>query len=247
MKRTILASLGVLLVLAGCASVPSAPSVMALPGTGRNFDDFRYDDASGGSAFSIQLTGESTERLAEISQEVAHRLSSVPGLEAVRSEAGTGDQEVQVIVDRARAAQLGLTTQAIAMTVAGAMRGDLLPELRTSDREVKMRLAFRESDRQPPAFDGHHIQIYIADFSGPYRKLLERGLITREDNPYQYRFCDIVDPADGRHLFTVEHEVRSATHPMYMRPLINRNPAQTNRTYAHGHEQWPWAMAVEPY
>ena len=109
---------------------------------------FRYDDASGGSAFSIQLTGESTERLAEISQEVAHRLSSVPGLEAVRSEAGTGDQEVQVIVDRDRAAQLGLTTQAIAMTVAGAMRGDLLPELRTSDREVKMRLAFRESDRQ---------------------------------------------------------------------------------------------------
>ncbi len=108
-------------------------------------------------------------------------------------------------------------------------------------------LQFRESDRQPPAFDGHHIQIYIADFSGPYRKLLERGLITREDNPYQYRFCDIVDPADGRHLFTVEHEVRSATHPMYMRPLINRNPAQTNRTYAHGHEQWPWAMAVEPY
>jgi hypothetical protein len=46
MKRTILAGLGTLLVLAGCASAPSAPSVMALPGTGRNFDDFRYDDAS---------------------------------------------------------------------------------------------------------------------------------------------------------------------------------------------------------
>ncbi|MFO1408666.1 MAG: efflux RND transporter permease subunit [Steroidobacteraceae bacterium] len=110
--------------------------------------NFRYDDSSGGSAFSLQLTGESTERLAVISQEVAHRLSSIPGLEAVRSEAGTGDQEVQVIVNRDRASQLGLTTQAIAMTVAGAMRGDKLPELRTTDREVKMRLAFRESDRQ---------------------------------------------------------------------------------------------------
>ena len=108
-------------------------------------------------------------------------------------------------------------------------------------------LQFRESAEAQPEFDGHHVQIYIADFSGPYRKLLQRGLITREDNPYQYRFCDIVDPADGRHLFTVEHEVRSATHPMYMRPLINRNPAQTNRTYAHGHEQWPWAMEVPPY
>ena len=106
------------------------------------------DDMSGSSSFSLQLAGESTERLAEISREVAHRLSSVPGLEAVRSEAGTGEQEVQVVVNRDRASQLGLTTQDIALTVAGAMRGDRLPELRTSERELTMRLAFRESDRQ---------------------------------------------------------------------------------------------------
>jgi HAE1 family hydrophobic/amphiphilic exporter-1 len=106
------------------------------------------DDMGGASSFSLQLAGESTERLTEISREVAHRLSSVPGLEAVRSEAGTGEQEVQVVVNRDRASQLGLTTQDIALTVAGAMRGDRLPELRTADREVTMRLAFRESDRQ---------------------------------------------------------------------------------------------------
>jgi predicted enzyme related to lactoylglutathione lyase len=108
-------------------------------------------------------------------------------------------------------------------------------------------LRFRETDRRQPDFDGHHVQIYITDFSGPYRRLAERGLITREDNRYQYRFCDIVDPADGRHLFTVEHEVRSATHPMYLRPLVNRNPAQTNRNYAHGHDQWAWAMDSDAY
>jgi HAE1 family hydrophobic/amphiphilic exporter-1 len=102
----------------------------------------------GTGSFSLQLSGESTERLTEISREVAHRLSSVQGLEAVRSEAGTGEQEVQVIVNRDRAAQLGLTTQDVAMTVAGAMRGDRLPELRTTERELTMRLAFRESDRQ---------------------------------------------------------------------------------------------------
>lgn len=33
-----------LLVLAGCASVPTAPSVMALPGSSKNFDQFRFDD-----------------------------------------------------------------------------------------------------------------------------------------------------------------------------------------------------------
>ena len=41
--------------------------------------------------------------------------------------------------------------------------------------------------------------------------------------------------------------MRSATHPMYLRPLINRNPAQTNRTYASGHDQWLWAMEPDEY
>ena len=110
---------------------------------------FQWDQGAGAaSLFSLQLSGESTERLAELSFAVAQRLSSVPGLEAVRSEARTGDEEVQVIVDRDRAAQLGLTTQDVALTVAGAMRGDKLPEMRSSDRELTMRLAFRESDRQ---------------------------------------------------------------------------------------------------
>ncbi|MBR0754595.1 hypothetical protein JQ604_20615 [Bradyrhizobium jicamae] len=108
-------------------------------------------------------------------------------------------------------------------------------------------LQFRESDRVHGEYDGHHVQIYITDFSGPYKRLLERKLVSREDNPYQYRFCDIVDPADGRYLFTVEHEVRSATHPMFMRQLVNRNPAQTNRTYAHGHDEALWAMGPDQF
>ena len=107
-------------------------------------------------------------------------------------------------------------------------------------------LQFRETDAPQPEYDGHHVQMYITDFSGPHRLLSERNLISQEDNQYQYRFRDI-DPTDGRRLFTVEHEVRSATHPMYLRPLINRNPAQTHRNYAHGHDQWLWAMDPDQY
>jgi hypothetical protein len=108
-------------------------------------------------------------------------------------------------------------------------------------------LQFRETERVQPEYDGHHVQIYITDFSGPYRRLQERGLISQEDNQYQYRFRDIVDIQSGKPLFTVEHEVRSATHPMFMRPLVNRNPAETNRTYAPGHEEWAWAMGPDEY
>lgn len=39
------APLFALLVLGGCVTLPSGPSVMALPGTGKSFDQFRVDDA----------------------------------------------------------------------------------------------------------------------------------------------------------------------------------------------------------
>jgi hypothetical protein len=108
-------------------------------------------------------------------------------------------------------------------------------------------LLFRESGRPQPEFDEHHVQIYVVNFSGPHHKLSERNLVNREDNQYQYRFRDIIDLDSGRHLFTIEHEVRSITHPMYLRPLINRNPTQTNRNYSPGHDQWPWAMRPEQF
>jgi hydrophobic/amphiphilic exporter-1 (mainly G- bacteria), HAE1 family len=135
------------------ASVPAAEVMRriseGLPEIIIGKPSFQFEQgAAGSTTFTLQLAGESTERLATISHEVARRLSSVPGLEAVRSEAGTGDEEVQVIVNRDRAAQLGVTTQQVALTVTGAMRGDKLPELRATDREITMRLAFRESDRQ---------------------------------------------------------------------------------------------------
>jgi hypothetical protein len=106
---------------------------------------------------------------------------------------------------------------------------------------------FRETDRPLPGFDEHHVQIYVVDFSGPYRRLGARQLVSQEDNQYQYRFRDIVEPASGLHLFTIEHEVRSFTHPMFLRPLINRNPLQTNRNYAAGYDQAQWAMGPDHF
>ena len=111
---------------------------------------FKWDDANsmGGQRFSVQLTGESTEKLAVLADDVARVMSSVKGLEAVRSEAREGDEEVQIVVNRQRAAALGLTSADVAQAVAAGMRGDRLREFRGTERELTLRLAFRESDRQ---------------------------------------------------------------------------------------------------
>ena len=47
-------------------------------------------------------------------------------------------------------------------------------------------IVFRESAGGLPGYDGHHIQIALADFSGPHRRLLARGLITEESSQHQY-------------------------------------------------------------
>ena len=106
---------------------------------------------------------------------------------------------------------------------------------------TSQKVIFRETADALPSYDGHHIAIYISDFSGPHRKMVERGIVSEESNPYQYRFVDITDPESGKVMFEIEHEVRCATHPMFRRPLINRNPAQRQPTYVAGRDAQVWA------
>jgi hypothetical protein len=87
------------------------------------------------------------------------------------------------------------------------------------------------------------VQIYLADFSGPYHRLKELSLISMETNDYEYRFLDVIDLDTREPLFRVEHETRSMTNPMYGRPLVNRNPAVTNMDYKPGHDGMSWALS----
>lgn len=98
------------------------------------------------------------------------------------------------------------------------------------------KLMFTETRAPLAEYDGHHIQVYLADFSGPYRWLKERELITLETDESEWRFQWIVDPRDARKLFQIEHEVRSLKHRLYARPLLNRNHGVTNMNYVHGQD-----------
>lgn len=102
-------------------------------------------------------------------------------------------------------------------------------------------LIFRETERALRPYDGHHIAVYVANFSKPYGFLQGRGLISEDVRNHQFRFKDIVDPEDGSKKFTLEHEVRSLRHPMYQRFFVNRDAAQSQRDY---HRGWD---ALVPY
>jgi len=97
-------------------------------------------------------------------------------------------------------------------------------------------LVFRETDRELLPYDGHHIAIYVGNFSGPYGFLKERGLIMEEVRNHQFRFKEIIDPETGNGVFFLEHEVRSLHHPMYHRAFVNRDPMQSQRHYRRGRD-----------
>ncbi|MGH7855423.1 MAG: hypothetical protein ACREP3_18380 [Candidatus Binatia bacterium] len=95
-------------------------------------------------------------------------------------------------------------------------------------------LNFRETATSIAPYDGHHIAVYVANFSRPYEYLKSRGLISEDVRNHQFRFKDIVDPDNGKAIFFLEHEVRSLRHPMYHRPFVNRDPVQSQRAYHRG-------------
>ena len=59
-----IAALGPLALIAACTTMPSGPSAMALPGTGKNFDQFRADDAECRAFAQSQIGGTSAQQAA---------------------------------------------------------------------------------------------------------------------------------------------------------------------------------------
>lgn len=64
MRKTLMIPLAAALLAAGCATTPTGPDVMALPGTGRSFDEFRADDLACRDYAFQQIGGKAGEQAA---------------------------------------------------------------------------------------------------------------------------------------------------------------------------------------
>lgn len=109
---------------------------------------FEYRDRTGGEQLRVYVIGESSEVLVKLAAEVSRRLENIPGLADVRSEAETGTEEVQVVVDRERARNMGVSSRQVANVVSNAMRGMNLRRVRGEQGETDVVLALQKSDRK---------------------------------------------------------------------------------------------------
>ncbi len=78
-----------------------------LPAIAIGKPSFQFDQQGGGEGFSVQISGDSTEVLNELSVDIVRALATVEGLKDVQADSESGDREIRVSIDRARAANAG--------------------------------------------------------------------------------------------------------------------------------------------
>ncbi|GAB3664856.1 efflux RND transporter permease subunit [Ramlibacter alkalitolerans] len=104
-----------------------------------------------GEKYILVLTGEDPKALADAALAVEKGLRTIPGLGQIASTASLIRPEVVVRPDFARAADLGVTSQAIGDTLRIATSGDYdvaLPKLNLAQRQVPIVVKLREDARQ---------------------------------------------------------------------------------------------------
>jgi len=113
---------------------------------------FRLDQGrghgGGGSGITMELSGDDPAVLELVSGTVVDALRGLPWLKDLDTSLESGDEEIHVKVRRERALQAGLTTRAVANTVASALSTRPVSQLKAEDREVDLVVQFREEDRR---------------------------------------------------------------------------------------------------
>ena len=82
MRKLLVPSVLAASLLVACASIPEGPSVMALPGTGKSFDQFRYDDVDCRGFAKFQIGGASPAEAANRSAATTAAVGTAVGAAA---------------------------------------------------------------------------------------------------------------------------------------------------------------------
>jgi len=99
------------------------------------------------AAIQIGITGTDTKSIIEAADKVKNVLTSVQGTTDVRLSAEAGKPEMQIEIDRAKMAQLGLSVADVGASLRVALTGDDQSKFRDGNNEYDIRIQFDEYNR----------------------------------------------------------------------------------------------------
>ncbi len=178
---------------------------------------------AGGSAISASLLGADMTTLYDYSQKMLAKAKAVPSLVDVRTDYSDASPEVQVVVDRPRAADLDVRMEtvgdALRLMVAG---DDEISTYREGGEQYPVKIRVLESQRRDidtigkltvPSLAGHPVRIdsiaALARGFGPTR-------ITRNNRQFSITFS--ADVAPGHALDEASNDVRALIAGLHMPP-----------------------------
>lgn len=90
----------------------------------------------------VRISGDDLDVLKELSTEVADIVRSTPGTREVTSSLTDGNPEVQIRIDRDRAAAYGLTPMQVASEIRSAMDGTVATRYKVEGEEIDVRVSY---------------------------------------------------------------------------------------------------------
>ena len=103
---------------------------------------------SGGKPISLVIQGTSLEKLAEIAEQVEQIVASTPGAIDVSSSYEAGKPDAQIVVNRDKASDLGVSTSNIASTLQTMFNGTIVTQYRDENDSYDVRLILAPGDRK---------------------------------------------------------------------------------------------------
>jgi HAE1 family hydrophobic/amphiphilic exporter-1 len=136
----------------------------------------------------LEISGPSLEKLADITSQVSARLARFEFLQDLNSNLGVEETEIQIGVDREKAATFKLTVKNIADTLKTAIEGDVATTYYDADRQIDIVVKLKDEDRKDINKLG---QIYIHTALGTDIPLGEVAKISVESRLRQLNRRDL--------------------------------------------------------
>ena len=121
--------------------------VRQIPGAKVYVNPIGIFGSSDQSAIQIGVNGTDYKLIAQAADQVKNVLSSIEGTTDIRLSSESGKPEMQILIDRAKLAQLGLSVAEVGTTLRVALTGDDESKYRDGANEYDIRIQFDEYNR----------------------------------------------------------------------------------------------------
>ena len=163
-----------------------------------------------GASLSLQISGDDVDMLQKISKDVIALINEIPGAKDITSSAGETVPEANVVINRAKASQYGVTASSISNALSSAVKGTTATQYKVDGTEIDVTIRY-DKNRINYINDLKNITVMTAAGSSvPITEVADIVIeesavsISREN---QHRYITIEGTIEGKDTSTIEELV----------------------------------------